>query len=124
MSSIRGEDTTPEMLLRKALYALGYRYRLHDASLPGKPDLVFAARKKVIFVNGCFWHRHACRSGRSMPATRKRFWSAKLQANARRDRRNVRALHKLGWGVLVVWECQMVPKRIRGIFSRVIAFLR
>lgn len=123
MSAIRGEDTAPEISLRKALYALGYRYRLHVASLSGKPDLVFAAKRKVIFVHGCFWHRHACKSGRSMPATRKRFWLAKLRNNAERDYRNVRTLRRLGWGVLVVWECQVVPSRIRKLLKKATAFL-
>jgi DNA mismatch endonuclease (patch repair protein) len=124
MSAIRGQDTEPEIRLRKALHALGYRYRLHVASLPGKPDLVFVAKKKVVFVHGCFWHRHTCKSGRSVPATRKKFWSAKLQNNALRDRRNARILRKLGWTVLVVWECQLVPTRIRRLLSRVTAFLK
>lgn len=124
MSAIRGQNTAPEIRLRKALHALGYRYRLHVASLPGKPDLVFVAKKRIIFVHGCFWHRHSCKSGRSVPATRKRFWSAKLEDNAQRDRRNVRILRKLGWDVLVVWECQVVPNRIRNLLNRVIAFLR
>ena len=124
MSAICGQDTAPEMRLRKALHALGYRYRLHPASLPGKPDLVFPGRRKLIFVNGCFWHRHNCKSGRSAPSTRKSFWSAKLQKNAQRDRKNVRILRKLGWGVLVVWECQLGPCRIRRMLNRVIAFLK
>jgi DNA mismatch endonuclease (patch repair protein) len=123
MSAIRGQDTVPEIRLRKALHALGYRYRLHVASLPGKPDLVFVAKKKVIFVHGCFWHRHTCKSGRSTPSVRTNFWSTKLQNNTQRDRTNVRILRKLGWGVLVAWECQLRPTRIRNLLNRVIAFL-
>lgn len=124
MAAIRGEDTVPEIRLRKALHALGYRYRLHVGSLPGKPDLVFPGREKLIFVNGCFWHRHSCKSGRSAPSTRKSFWLAKLQNNVQRDRRNVKILRKLGWGILVVWECQLVPTRIRRLLNRVVAFLK
>lgn len=124
MSAIRGRDTVPEIRLRKALHALGYRYRLHVASLPGKPDLVFVAKKKVIFVHGCFWHRHTCKSGRSMPSVRTNFWFTKLQDNAQRDRSNIRILRKLGWSVLVVWECHLVPTRIRRLLNRVATFLK
>jgi len=106
MSRIRGKDTKPEMIVRRLVHGLGYRYRLHRGDLPGCPDLVFPSRHKVIFVHGCFWHRHRCRYGKPMPSTRRAFWAAKLERNKTRDRRNRRALRRLGWDVLVVWECQ------------------
>jgi DNA mismatch endonuclease, patch repair protein len=105
MSRIRGRDTIPEMLVRSLTHRLGYRFRLHCRTLPGCPDLVFPGRRKVIFVHGCFWHRHeGCRFA-TMPATRKEFWSNKLIGNRDRDQRNQTALRKNGWRVLVVWEC-------------------
>jgi len=121
MSRIRGKDTKPEMVVRKLTHALGYRYRLHRRDLPGCPDLVFPGRLKVIFVHGCFWHRHRCRYGRVRPKTRKAFWKAKLEGNRERDRRNRQALRKLGWDVLVVWECQM--RRPEILVDRLVSFL-
>ena len=106
MSAVRGRNTGPEKVVRKLVHALGYRYRLHCKSLPGQPDLVFSHRRKVIFVHGCFWHRHRCKRGRSTPVTRRRFWLEKFDNNKRRDARQGRKLRRLGWRVLVVWECQ------------------
>jgi DNA mismatch endonuclease (patch repair protein) len=106
MSRIQGKDTKPEMVVRKLVFAMGYRYRLHDKKLPGKPDLVFAGRRKVIFVHGCFWHRHNCKYGRVVPQTRKPFWKEKLDKNKERDKKNIQKLKQMGWGVLVVWECE------------------
>ena len=107
MSLVRSKDTKPEMALRRLVHSLGYRFRLHDARLPGKPDLVFPSRHKVIFVHGCFWHRHArCRYTTS-PRTRVRFWQAKFCANIERDARTRRELRKLGWKVLTIWQCQL-----------------
>jgi DNA mismatch endonuclease, patch repair protein len=106
MAAIRGRDTKPEMLVRSLVHRMGYRFRLHRKDLPGKPDLVFPSRRKVIFVHGCFWHQHSgCRFA-TRPVTRRAFWDAKLHANRRRDWRNQRKLRGLGWGVMVVWECQ------------------
>lgn len=121
MSLIRGQDTGPEMIVRKLVHGMGFRYRKHDGRLPGKPDLVFAGRRKVIFVHGCFWHRHACPLGR-MPKSRLEFWKEKLEGNRRRDRRNLRLLRKAGWTPLVVWECQTsslprLSKRIRAFLT-------
>ncbi len=114
MRSIKGKDTSPEMTVRRMVHALGCRYRLHVASLPGSPDLVFASRRRVIFVHGCFWHRHHCRKGRSLPASQSDFWRRKLELNARRDRIARRRLRRLGWSVLVIWECQLRrPERVR-----------
>jgi DNA mismatch endonuclease (patch repair protein) len=86
---------------------MGYRYRLHGRDLPGRPDLVFASRKKVLFVHGCFWHRHRCKYGRVIPATRRQFWVDKLLKNAERDRRVRRQLRTLGWKSITIWECQL-----------------
>ena len=108
MSKIKGKDTKPELLVRRLTHRLGYRYRLHRKSLPGRPDLVFGPRRKVIFVHGCFWHRHEdsdCKLAR-LPKSRLDFWLPKLEANKERDERNIFELRKLGWDVLVIWECQ------------------
>lgn len=105
MARIRATDTKPEMVVRRLVHRMGYRYRLHAKGLPGHPDLAFKARRKVIFVHGCFWHQHGCRQYR-MPRTRTDFWGPKLHGNKVRDARVRRALHDLGWEVLVVWECQ------------------
>lgn len=106
MSRIRGRDTTPELLVRSNLHRLGYRFRLHRRDLPGSPDIVLRKYNAVIFVHGCFWHRHkGCRFAYT-PKSRIKFWSFKFDGNVARDRRNQRALRRLGWRVLVVWECQ------------------
>lgn len=102
-------DTSPEMSVRRIAHALGYRYRLHRSDLPGCPDLVFPSRRKVVFVHGCYWHWHAapsCKLSR-LPKSRLEFWLPKLRANQLRDSRNVRALRSAGWGVLILWECQL-----------------
>ena len=107
MSRIRSTDSKPEMSLRRLVHGMGYRYRLHVRELPGKPDMVFPARRAVISMHGCFWHLHGrCRLAR-MPKSRVKFWRAKLEANKRRDQRNRRKLRALGWRVFVVWECQL-----------------
>jgi DNA mismatch endonuclease (patch repair protein) len=111
MSRIRAKNTRPEMTVRKLLHALGYRYRLHGAAggrkLPGLPDLVFAGRRKVIFVNGCFWHYHDCRAGTHAPAANAEFWEAKRARTKARDRHQLQRLESDGWDVLTVWECQL-----------------
>ncbi|UVK39382.1 DNA mismatch endonuclease Vsr [Mesorhizobium sp. AR10] len=109
MSRIGGKNTKPEMVVRQLVHSLGHRYRLHCADLPGCPDLVFPARRKVIFVHGCFWHRHpdsSCKLSR-LPKSREDFWIPKLKANAERDIRNEKALNELGWEILVIWECEI-----------------
>ena len=108
MGRIRGKNTKPEMLVRRLVHGLGYRYRLHDKRLPGSPDLVFRGRRKVIFVHGCFWHRHPdpnCKLAR-MPKSRQDFWKPKLEGNRDRDERNRIMLNLEGWRELVVWECE------------------
>jgi DNA mismatch endonuclease (patch repair protein) len=107
MRRVHSVDTSPELKLRRFLHRLGYRYRLHDPTLPGKPDLVFACRRKIIFVHGCFWHWHACRAGRNRPVSNTGYWGAKLARNQARDRKHYRRLRALGWRVMVVWECQL-----------------
>ncbi len=109
MSGIRGKDTKPEIIIRKSLHRLGFRYRVHGKELPGRPDLVFPRYRAVIFVNGCFWHHHECHLFK-WPSTRKEFWHEKITANEERDSRNLSALLKLGWRVLVVWECALKGK--------------
>lgn len=109
MARVRGRDTGPELVVRRNLYKMGYRYRLHEKSLPGRPDIVFGKRRKVIFVHGCFWHRHddpRCKLAR-LPKSRLDFWEPKLTSNATRDGRNQGELRALGWDVLVVWECEV-----------------
>ena len=105
MAGIKGKDTKPEMELRHALHASGFRYRLHVGNLPGTPDLVFPKFKAAIFVHGCFWHRHAACRLASTPATNAKFWQDKFDANVERDRRNLAALNNLGWRTAIVWEC-------------------
>lgn len=107
MAAIRGRDTKPELLVRRLLHGLGYRYRLHAKGLPGRPDLVFSARRKAMFIHGCFWHGHEhCTAGR-IPRTRSDFWGAKLSANKLRDSRVLREIEELGWTTQVLWECEL-----------------
>lgn len=107
MSRIRGKDTGPELTLRKVLHRLGLRYRLHSGGLPGKPDLVFPRYKTVIFVHGCFWHRHPGCNIATMPKSNTSFWQEKFEKNLARDERVSAALADMGWRVLVVWECEL-----------------
>lgn len=107
MSRVRSKDTGPEMVVRRMLHKAGYRYRLHVANLPGKPDLVFVGLKKVIFIHGCFWHMHESCAGSRIPKSRVEFWTAKLSANRERDAKNVSELRQLGWDVLTIWECEL-----------------
>lgn len=107
MSGIRGANTRPEVAVRKLLFGLGYRFRLHRRDLPGSPDIVMPGRKVAVFVQGCFWHRHQpCRYFK-VPATRREFWQTKLEANAARDQLSVARLKELGWRTLWVWECAL-----------------
>ena len=125
MSRIRGKNTKPELLVRSILHAKGYRYRLHGragtTTLPGQPDLVFAGRRKVIFVNGCFWHFHDCKAGRHAPAANAEFWAAKRTRTRERDSLQREQLEASGWESLTVWECEL---KDRGeLESRLTAFL-
>ena len=107
MARVKSKGTKPEMQVRRLLHRLGYRYRLHRADLPGRPDLVFPARRKVVFVNGCFWHRHDDCPRVRLPATNRDYWVTKLERNHDRDIRNVTLLQEQGWESLTVWECEL-----------------
>ena len=110
MSLIQSKDTQLELRIRKLIHSMGFRYRLHRSDLPGKPDLVFGQKKKIIFINGCFFHHHAGCSRAALPKSRRGYWVPKLQENARRDRYNLKALRLLGWKILTIWECQSKDK--------------
>jgi DNA mismatch endonuclease, patch repair protein len=122
MSRIGSENTTTELAVRRLVFAMGYRYRLHDKSLPGKPDLVFRGRSRVIFVNGCFWHGHLrCKYAR-LPKSRIEFWSEKIEANRTRDKRKLAWLRTHGWRVLTIWQCELknvdrLTKKIHKFFT-------
>jgi DNA mismatch endonuclease (patch repair protein) len=121
MAAIKGKDTKPEMMVRRLLHRMGYRYVLHGKKLPGRPDLVFTARRKIVFVHGCFWHMHECRWGRVIPATRTEFWQSKRTANVVRDRATEETLRIQGWHALVVWECE--TRDLPALTDRLVAFL-
>src|SRR5262245_4369907 len=123
MARIRHKDTGPEMFVRRLVHGLGYRYRLHRRELAGRPDLVFRSRKAVLFVHGCFFHRHPdprCPLAR-LPKSRLDFWLPKLEANRARDERNVRELTGKNWRVLIIWECQLHDKM--SVIRRIVDFL-
>ncbi|MEO8724842.1 MAG: very short patch repair endonuclease [Acidobacteriaceae bacterium] len=121
MARVPSEDTAPEKAVRKLLWSMGLRYRLHAKELPGRPDIVFRSRKKAIFVHGCFWHRHSGCTRNSLPTTRRAFWRKKLEGNAERDRKNYRLLRRAGYRVLVIWECEL--RRSDRVFARLRRFL-
>jgi DNA mismatch endonuclease, patch repair protein len=124
MSGIRGKDTRPEMRLRQALHALGFRYRLHVKALPGKPDLVLARYRAVIYLHGCFWHRHnKCRLA-ATPASNADFWTLKFAGNVERDAQHVAALIMAGWRVATVWECGLRAKDISLLMEQIEAWLK
>ncbi|MFC0304017.1 very short patch repair endonuclease [Rhizorhabdus histidinilytica] len=124
MSGIRGKDTQPEMRLRRALHARGFRFRLHDRSLPGSPDLVLPRWQAIIQVHGCFWHRHAgCRYATS-PASRPEFWQTKFDANVARDRASISALQRGGWRTAIIWECGLRSADQTELFDTLEQWLR
>jgi DNA mismatch endonuclease (patch repair protein) len=106
MTAVKSRDTTPERLVRSVLHRLGCRFALHRADLPGKPDIVMPARRRIVMVHGCFWHGHTCVRGRRAPVTNARYWQMKIARNRARDSQALRALRREGWRVLVIWECQ------------------
>jgi len=111
MAMVRGKNMKPEVAVRKLVHGLGYRYRLHKKDLPGTPDMVFKSKKKVIFVHGCFWHRHDnCKLAR-LPKSRLDFWKTKLEGNKKRDEENQKRLNEMGWEYLVIWECEVKDKQ-------------
>ncbi len=123
MRAVKSTDTTPELVVRRLVHALGYRFRLHRRDLPGRPDIVLPRLGKAIFVHGCFWHRHRCEAGQSTPATRVDYWQAKFDRNVARDRRTLRRLRREGWTVLVVWECQTRAAKREALRNRIQRFL-
>ncbi|MGH9513070.1 MAG: very short patch repair endonuclease [Terriglobales bacterium] len=121
MRAVRSRDTRPEKLVRRISHRMGYRFRLHASTLPGRPDLVFPSRHKAIFVHGCFWHRHPCKHGSQRPKTNAAFWTMKIDGNVERDAENFKRLRKAGWRSLVVWECE--TKQPEKLASRIRRFL-
>ncbi|MBC2697474.1 MAG: DNA mismatch endonuclease Vsr [ANME-2 cluster archaeon] len=118
MSRIKGKNTKPELIVRQWLWRNGLRYRLHRNDLPGKPDIVFTGRKKVIFVNGCFWHKHNCKYFK-WPKSNTEFWRQKIEGNVRRDADNFVALTAVGWGYMVIWECEIKEKNLEPLWERI-----
>lgn len=121
MSKIRSKNTKPELAVRRLLFSMGYRYRVHRKNLPGCPDIVFISRRKVIFVNGCFWHQHQGCARASVPATNQTYWLPKLERNRKRDAIAEKELRALGWKTLTIWECQ--TRDTRGLMRRLENFL-
>lgn len=122
MRSIRSKDMQPELTVRRLAHKLGYRFRLHRKDLPGKPDLVFGPRRKVIFVHGCFWHSHNCKAAH-IPKSNQEYWVPKLERNKTRDIKNIEGLEAKGWQALVIWECEArdeghLKKRLRTFLGR------
>jgi len=126
MAGIRGKNTKPEIIIRKELHKAGFRFRIHDEKLPGKPDLILPKYKAVIFVNGCFWHGHNCHLFK-WPSTNKDFWHEKISRTKERDREKLGALFESGWRVMIVWECALKGRErllITQIFESIAAWLR
>lgn len=121
MSRIRNRDTRPELIVRSIVHRMGYRYRLHKKDLPGKPDVVLVRHRKIIDVHGCFFHMHKCRYGSVVPATNAKFWRTKRLSNVQRDRRNLKALRRDGWKVMIVWECE--TRKLPTLSKRIEKFL-
>lgn len=121
MARVHGTDTGPEMAVRRMAHAMGFRYRLHAADLPGKPDLVFRRLRKIVFVHGCFWHGHSCRAGRNRPSSGQSYWITKLERNVTRDQAHIRKLRRAGWSVLTIWECEL--KKPERVAARLMKFL-
>jgi DNA mismatch endonuclease (patch repair protein) len=125
MAAIRNKGTAPELKVRRALHALGFRYRLNRHDLPGRPDIVLAKHRAVVFVHGCFWHMHKCKYGKPVPATNVDFWAQKRLGNVERDRRNTRSLKADGWRVYTIWECETRdPEKLHKRILRVVNDLR
>ncbi|MDH4162907.1 MAG: DNA mismatch endonuclease Vsr [Nitrospirota bacterium] len=123
MSLIKGRDTKPELIVRRLIFSLGYRYRLHRRDLPGKPDIAFPSKSKAIFIHGCFWHRHrraSCKLAR-LPKSKLDFWLPKLSSNELRDKTKQTALRRLGWKVLVIWECELA--NVNKLINKIVDFL-
>lgn len=121
MGRIRSKNTAPELQLRKLIFSMGFRYRVHYKKLPGSPDIVFLGRKKVIFVHGCFWHGHSNCKASKLPETHTEFWKNKISSNQERDINNIKKLENMGWKVLIVWQCEL--KEISNMTDKIRAFL-
>lgn len=121
MRAVRGRDTKPEMLVRRMLHSLGYRYRTHLKTLPGRPDLAFTRRRRAVFVHGCFWHGHGCPRGSRAPKANAAFWRAKIERNRARDAEVAARLDGMGWATLALWECELGDRA--ALSSRLRAFL-
>lgn len=117
MARIRSKNTKPELVVRRTLHRLGYRFRLHSANLPGKPDLVLATHKQVIFVHGCFWHAHRNCSIANIPKSRKKFWLEKFARNKARDAKHRKKLQRAGWRVITVWECETKSAKLEDVLN-------
>lgn len=122
MAGIKGKNTVPELVVRRFLHAHGFRYRLHDKALPGRPDIVLPKYRTVIFVNGCFWHQHSGCNKAAKPSNRKEFWQKKLSSNVDRDRRNITALTLAGWYCIQFWECEIgSTAKLHGLAAKIAA---
>lgn len=118
MGAVKTSDTRPELLIRKSLHRMGFRYALHRRDLPGTPDLVFPKKRKIVFVHGCFWHGHGCSKGKP-PKSRLSYWLPKIETNRKRDRKTARKLRRAGWSVMIVWQCETGdPEKIVGKIAR------
>lgn len=124
MSHIRSKDTVPEEIVRKYLFSKGFRYRKNDSRFPGKPDIVLPKYKTVIFINGCFWHRHEGCKNSVMPKTNTDFWKEKLSRNVERDRINYKKLEDLGWKIIIIWECQLENKNLHSELDKIISVIK
>jgi len=122
MRAVKSKNTAPELLVRKLIYSLGYRYRLHNTSLAGKPDIIFTPTKKAIFIHGCFWHGHHCKRGDRTPATNTEYWLQKIGGNKIRDKYAIEKLEQEGWRVLVLWECEL--KNAELLKNHIVKFLQ
>lgn len=123
MSRIKGRDTKPELAVRRYLHSRGLRYKLHDGTLPGRPDMVFKSRKVAVFIHGCFWHAHSGCPKAHIPESRREYWQNKLQKNVIRDSRSIRQLRAMGWHVFVIWECQIAERRLSQLYRQIVKLI-
>lgn len=123
MKAVTSADTRLELMVRRSIHRMGYRYRLYRKDLPGTPDLVFPSRRKVIFIHGCFWHQHSCRQGNRLPKSRRDYWIPKLRRNTERDAENKKMLQEMGWDVMVIWECETRKASRDTLCEKITSFL-
>ncbi len=122
MRAVKGKNTAPEIIVRKLIFSIGYRYRLHGSHLPGNPDIYFSLKKKAIFIHGCFWHGHICKRGDRKPSNNQAYWINKISRNKARDDKNLQLLSSEGWSTLVIWECEL--KDTKSLLHKIISFLK